>query len=416
MNRFQVHAARESRRGTTLVMILLCVFGLASLAMVALTIGLSHAKEQRGERQEIHAGYVCQAGLSQAMYQMQRGLGGSVGTRTNPTIWGASRFYVEATNVTPMITRLCATGIEDKNGASQELVVQAVPNTIWRYGLFGRETLHMDSNARVDSYNSTLGSYASQATNGSGSNTYALTNGDIGSNGDIVLDANAKVWGDAIPGPSHTATLNGNSVVTGNTLPSPALLDMPVINAPTYTSFGNLVVNSATTIPAGNRSYGTITVRQNKTLTLTGPGNIVISNLVTNSNANIIIDATNGPVTLYVLDNFILDSNSTIHSTDNKPSNVRLNLLSDNVVNPEVTVQLDVVDFNSNSSIYGTVLAPNAHILLDSNFALYGSLMARSLDVDSNSTFHFDEDLMNSTANGNPTFETLSWREIPYQH
>src|SRR5262249_52591214 len=154
-------------------------------------------------------------------------LSGAVGSKANPTTWGASRYYVTSTNVTADTTRLQATGIDDKSGASQELVVKALPNTIWRYGLFGRETLHMDSNARVDSYNSLLGSYASQATNGSGSNTYALTNGDVGSNGDITMDQNAKVWGDAIPGPSHAATISGNAFVTGNTLPSPTQLDMP---------------------------------------------------------------------------------------------------------------------------------------------------------------------------------------------
>jgi len=190
---------------------------------------------------------------------------------------------------------------------------------------------------------------------------------------------------------------------------------MPAITLPTYTNYGALP-NAMGSIPVGNRAYTTVSVKANKTLTFTGPSNIVMSSLSLNSNSEILVDATNGPVTFYVIDNFIMDSNSTIHSTDNKPSNVRINLLSDNVASPEVTVQLDTVDFNSNSSITGIIMAPNARITFDSNFALYGSLMARSIDVDSNATFHFDEDLLHSTANGVPTYETLSWREIPYQH
>jgi Tfp pilus assembly protein PilX len=407
----------RARRGSTLVMMLVCVIGLAGLAVAMLTLGLSHSKEQRGEREEIHASYVCQAGLSQAMYQLLRGQAGSVGTQANPQNWGTSSFWVAAQPVTADVTRLRATGKDNRSGASEELVVRRVVDSIWEYGLFGREGLHMDSNARVDSYDSTLGTYAMQATNGSGSDMYALANGHVGSNGDMQLDANAQVWGNATPGPGHTTTITGNAEVTGSTTPATEQLEMPALNPPTYTSYGNLSVNGAgVTIPTGNRSYGQVLVRTNKTLTLTGPATIVMSSLRMESGAQIIVDSTNGPVTIYVLDNFILDSNAVIRSTDYKPENVRINLLSDNVASPEITVQLDTVDFNSNSMVYGILFAPNARITLDSYFTLYGALMARSIDVDSNATFHFDEDLINSTANAIITFETLSWRELPYQH
>lgn len=411
----RIRLSVRARRGSTLVIMLVCVVGLAGLATAMLALGLSHSKEQRGERQEIHAGYVCQAGLSQAMYQLQRGMPGSVASKTNPQVWGTSRFWVAAQPVTVDITRLSATGTDDQSGASEELVVRAVPNTIWRFGLFGKDDFHMDSNARVDSYDSTAGTYAAQATNGSGSDVYARANGHVGTNRDLSLDANASVHGNATPGPSHTATITGNAVVTGSTAPAATQVEMPALTVPTYTNYGNLTVNPSTTIAAGNRAYGLVTVRTNKTLTLTGPSTIVMSSLVLNSSADILVDSTNGPVTIYVLDNFIMDSNTTIRSMNNKPADVRINLLSDNVASPEVTVQLDTVDFNSNSSITGIVFAPNARITFDSAFSLYGSLMARSIDVDSNSTFHFDEDLIHSTANGVPTYETLSWRELPYQ-
>ena len=407
----------RARRGSTLAMMLVIVVCLAGLSVAMLSLGLSHSKEQRGERQEIHASYVCQAGLSEAMYQLLVGQSGDVGTQANPQNWGTSSFWVDAEPVTADITRLRATGRDNLSGASEELVVRRVVDSIWQYGLFGREGLHMDSNARVDSYDSTLGTYAAQATNGSGSDMYALSNGHVGSNGDMQLDANAHVWGNATPGPGHTTTVTGNAIVEGSTTPATAQLEMPALNVPTYTSYGNLTVNGAgVTLPTGNRSYGQVLIRTNKTLTLTGPSTIVMSSLRMESGANIIVDSTNGPVTIYVLDNFILDSNAVIRSTDYKPDKVRINLLSDNVASPEISVTIDTVDFNSNSMIYGILFAPYARITLDSYFTLYGALMARSLDVDSNSTFHFDEDLIHSTANANISYETLSWREIPYQH
>ena len=251
--------------------------------------------------------------------------------------------------------------------------MRAVPNTIWRFGLFGKDDFHMDSNARVDSYDSTAGNYAAQATNGSGGDIYARANGHVGTNRDLSLDANASVHGNATPGPSHTATITGNAVVSGSTAPAATQVEMPALTVPTYTNYGNLTVNPSTTIAAGNAAYGLVTVRTNKRLTLTGPSTIVMSSLVLNSSADILVDSTNVPVTIYGLDNFIMHSNTTIHSINNKPADVRINLLSDNVASPEVTVQLDTVDFNSNSSITGIVFAPNARITFDSAFTLYGS-------------------------------------------
>ena len=406
------HRVEPRRRGAVLFVMLLAVIGMAALTAALFCMNLGFSKEQRGGQEEIRAGYVCQAGLSQAMYQLQRGVSGNVGSQANPVTWAGTQVWVQATPVTADVTRLVATGVDGIVGASQELDVRAVPNTIWRYGAFGREWLHMDSNARVDSYNSSLGPY--NATNGSGSNAYASSNGDIGSNGDITLDQNAAVWGDAIAGPSHATTVTGNATVSGSLTPSSQLVNLPAINVPSYPSNGNLSANNVT-LASGNYNYGNLTVNSSKTLTINGPANVVCSNLELRSNSQIVVNPAGGPVTFYVIDNFIMNQNTTIGSTTRSSLDVRMNLLTDNVINPEVNVQLDTVDFLSNSIVYGTILAPNGRVVLRSNFQVFGALMARSLDVNSNARFHFDEALLNATANGIPTYETLCWRELPYR-
>lgn len=405
---------KYDKRGSAMVTMAVCVAGLMGLSTAMVAISLRDAGEQGGAKASIQADYLCQAGLTQAMFQLQTGQTATLGSQQSPLDWGGGRFYVTSVDMGNGLSRLTATGLGDFAGARQELVVRAVPNTIWRFGAFGKEFLHMDSNARVDSYNSNNGNYASQATNGSGSQQYARTNGDVGSNGDVSLDQNAKVWGDAIAGMNHSATVLGNAVVWGTTGCATEDIEFPAIAVPTYTNYGNLTVNGTTTLPSSNRTYGTLRVGSNKTLTITGPANIVASNLVLNSGSKIIVNDTNGPVTFHVIDNFIMNSNSQIWPTSNKPLSVTMNLLSDNVINPEVTVQLDTVDFDSNSKIWGVVYAPNARVVLDSNFELFGSLMARSIDIDSNATFHFDEALINATATGQPTFETVCWREVPW--
>jgi hypothetical protein len=270
----------------------------------------------------------------------------------------------------------------------------------------------MDSNARVDSYNSDTSSYALQAVNGSGSDLHADSDGDVGSNGDVSLDQNAVVWGDASAGPEHTTTVLGNAVVSGSTTPMSAEVDLPAINVPSYASSGTLTVSANTTLASGNRAYSNLTVNNNKTLTINGPANVVITNLRLRSGASLNVNPTGGKVHLWVIDNFIMDSNSTMTPTDGKSKNLEINLLSDNVINPEITIQLDTVDFASNSKIVGTVYAPNAAITINSNFEIFGSMIARRIDLDSNARFHFDEALLTATATGVPTFETICWREV----
>jgi hypothetical protein len=393
-----------SQSGSMLTIVAVMLLAMAGLAVAVLRSTKASTSLQRQDRQSAHARYIAQTGLSTAMFNLQRGQSGALGSSQAPVVWDKSHYYVTQQNVTADILRLTATGLDDRAAARQELVVRQLPTTIWRFGAFGKEDLHMDSNARVDSYNSDTGTYILQDVNGSGTNTHAASNGDVGSNGDISLSQNAKVWGDATPGPSHNDTILGNAFVTGSTSSNSQAVVLPTITVPSYSSFGALTVAGTTTIPSGNRSYTNIT----------GPAKIVMSNLTLKSGAQININATNGDVELWVIDNFILNSNAQIAPTDFKSKHLRLNLLSDNVINPELNVQLDTVEFDSNSKFYGTILAPSAAITVSSNFEMFGSVVARSVDLHSNANFHFDEALLNATSSGLPTFETISWREVPY--
>lgn len=403
-----------SERGGALVSMLLVASVLAAVSVAALSTSLSGNKERQSAQEDLHARYVCQAGLSNAVYDVQRGETGNLGSEGNPVAWDGSQYYVQRTDLAGGLIQLQATGVEDRKGARMELVLREIPSTSYRYGAFGKEYFHLDSNAHVDSYDSTAGTYASQATNGSGTNTYARAEGDIGSNGSITIEQNAKVWGDAPAGPSQTTTVMGNAVCTGSTSPATSLQTLPTITVPSLTSLGNLTVNSSTTIPTGSRRYGNLTINSNKTLTITGPATIVCTNFTMSSNANFIVNATNGPVTFYVIDNFSMAQNSVMRSTTYDPHALSVNLLSDNVFNPETNVSVDSVDMLSNTKLYGTLLAPNARIVINSNFELYGSLVARSVDLHSNSFLHFDESLTVMAAAGAPDWDILSWRTLPY--
>ncbi|MFN0249128.1 MAG: collagen-binding domain-containing protein [Kofleriaceae bacterium] len=414
--RQQKQLGKASERGGALVAMVLVSAVLATVSVSVLTVSLSGKRERTGAHEDIHARYVCQAGLSAAVFDVQRGASGILGSTTEPIEWEGSKYHVQRADLAGDLIQLTATGVDDRAGARMELVMREVPSASYRYGAFGREYFHLESNAHVDSYNSQDGTYASQAVNGSGTNMYARMDGDIGSNGPITIEQNAKVWGDAPAGPGQTTTVMGNATCTGSTAPASTSQVIPTITVPSLTSLGNLTVSSNSTLPSGSRRYGNLTINNNRTWTITGPATIVCTNFTLNSNSNVIINPTGGPVTFYVLEDFVMRQNAVMRSTTYSPHDLAVNLLSDNVFNPETNVTVDEVDLMSNTKLYGTILAPDARIQINSNFELFGSLVARSVDLRSNSFLHFDESLNVMSESATPTWEILSWRTMPYSH
>src|SRR4030095_8793066 len=103
MIKTRVKRGRPDRRGTALMAMVLCVMGMAAMSMALVAVSLGDSKEQRGEKEKLRAAYVSQAGLSQAMYQLQRGLSGNVGSPQTPVNWGGSQCWVQEFYVTPSI-------------------------------------------------------------------------------------------------------------------------------------------------------------------------------------------------------------------------------------------------------------------------------------------------------------------------
>jgi hypothetical protein len=289
------------------------------------------------------------------------------------------------------------------------MVVQPSSQGFFRWAAFGDEDLHMDSNSRTDSYDSGDGDYV--AFNGSGSNAYANTEGDIGSNQSISMNSNIGVHGDANPGPGGSVT-GDFANITGNTTPMPDTIELPSIVLPFSPSASNLTVAGALTLASGNHAYATLQVDNNKTLTITGPATIVCENFKRKSGSELTVNATNGPVEFFVVNDFVLNSNTRVKSDDLEPLDVTINLMSDNILDPGIDVDFDedLVDFDSGSMMYGTIYAPSAAITIDSNFELFGSLVARRVDLDSNCRIHFDEALAEASEDSEAVYETLSWR------
>jgi len=398
----------RTKHGSAMMTVVLGASALSMLALSMMIVSLANAKEQRGAREDLNARYVAEAGLAQAVFDLANGGTGNVGTANAPTIYGRSRYFVQATDLGDGLVQLVSTGIDDRQGARLELVMRRGDETMFRWAAFGAEWINFDSNAKVDSYDSASGTYASQSTNGSGARRHAREHGHTGSNGKLTAQGNVKIWGDALGGPGDPPIVEGNATVSGTVGMQAAPMDLPPIEVPSLVSSGNLIVNSNgnRTIGPGDLRYGELHANSNSTIRVIGPARIVVDSFTLNSNSRFRVDATDGPVEVFVLDTARIDSNAQAGSTTNRPRDLSFNILSD---------PFNTVELNSNGTLYGTIYAPNGEIHISSNFKLFGSVVARRVEINSNAWIHFDEDLLDVEGEAGP-LQALAWRKLSYDH
>jgi len=278
-------------------------------------------------------------------------------------------------------------------------------------GIAGSTGVTLRGNAGIDSYRSSLGSYANQV----GANGYAGTNGNITSNGPVSLQGNSRVGGDIVT--QGTVTLRGNQSVLrdvmagGNvSMSGNSAVGGDVWTNGTFSKSGNARVNGTVSQNAGLQfspvtlpsiDPGTASTRNdNSQLTpqscldysvnppalnvigknqLTMPaGTYYLSSVNTAGNAKINIT---GAVTLYVTNSLDIHGNGFLNTSGN-PNNLKILYMGTADIN-----------WSGNSRFYGGIYAPNATIDLNGNNASYGGFVAKTVNMNGNGAIHLDEDL-----------------------
>jgi hypothetical protein len=281
-------------------------------------------------------------------------------------------------------------------------------------GLFGDVQVDALGTFFSDGFNSTKGTYASQATHtytfpGGKTFTYADTTGSIGSNGNIITNGNVTVMGNSTPGPGGTSGPGGN--VWGSTAPATSPTPLPPVtyNVPSGTpSAPNWVNNTGMTMGAagGTNTYHMSSFSPN------GKGTITI----------------NGNVTLYVDGAFSMNNQQALNITaGSKLTIYQGSGANDFTVNGQAVAGTATADrfqvysastgtfkFNGGSTVYAYVYAPQATFTNNGGNEFFGAIMAKSMKLSGTASFHYDEALSN-IATPVPDFKIVSWVEIQNQ-
>lgn len=395
--------------GSALFTAVIVTILLGTMSLLFMTVATRHQQESASTTRRMNSFYAAEAGLNVAWVELQNGGDGVVGSENTPDQLGGLAFWVEATDLGDGFVSMVSTGSDGHSESRVELVVEDQSAEISDFGIFGEREVDIASNAKIDSFDSSLGTYVSQVVG-----DHAKSNGNVGTNDDISVASNAKVWGYAQYGPNADDTISiGSSVtLTDGYGAAESEIILPSIVVPSYASSGALTVNGGTTktIGPGNLQYTSITTKSNSALTIKGPCNLVITtSALVNSNSSWTFDATDGAIVVYAVKDFELKSNSTFTTTVQDPTKLTLNLSGVHATKSSSTPK---ISFSSNSQFYGTINAPDLAVSIASNFELFGSLKAQWITLASNSRAHYDEKLATGALDAASGFELRAWRQL----
>jgi len=388
------HSDLDGRRGSTLVTVTILLGTMTVLALIFLRVGQRIGQEQGASLESTHAALLAEAGIAEAIEAVRSGGSGNVGSPDAPAYLGGGVIWVEATDLGDGRTQLDSMAMKDSGRAALRVVVEdeggggpaAVdpPNDGFIGMLFSNKHMQLDQNVTVDSYDSSLGTYVSQATNTYGGTTYAGSKGQVQGNSTIQLDNNTKVFGDVHCGPGISPALSGSAYVSGTQTPNAETITLAQIPVPVVLpSAAYAVANNQTkTINPGTYHFLGVTQGKLSTLKIVGPATLVWDAYVTGQSATLELDCTNGPITIYDTGVWSVDKNYVVKPKAGTPVNAAFLISS-----------IGTVQFDQGSKVYVGFYAPNATIQVDQGAEVWGALVADQISVDQGIHFHFDENL-----------------------
>jgi len=405
--------SRYLQRGSAAVCALLLATMLGGLAFALVQTGFASGRWHARADDSLQALEAAETGIARAEQEVQSQTDpGGDGVGTLSGTYAGSRFTVTATaDANPEYFRLVARGQHGRSQRQVEVCVRLKPTAGWGYGVFGRSSTKIGgSGTMTDSYDSRLGTYASQAVNSDAGGPYARSSGGIGSNGTIQLQG--LVHGNANAGPGLTPNLTGGGVVTGNITPLSVPMDLP---ATPYADFAaaNLINQNGTWGTTGSAIYNPVT----KNLAVSGGGSLTLSggtyffSSLSLSGGSIL--KVTGPVKIYITQVGSLGGGGIVNVTG-LPANLQIfqHPYALPVGLAPAKKLMNTLSVAGGSGAALTVYAPYTDVAVTGGGGIYGSIIADNLQAQGGSQFHYDEALGGLGGSGPPKLTRVYWRDV----
>jgi hypothetical protein len=238
-------------------------------------------------------------------------------------------------------------------GASAPFTLVVETETFFQHGVVGESSVLVD-HAQVRSYDPLLGLLG--------------LHGDVLSNGLVTVKNNGVVYGDAT---ADDFVINTGGHVVGHLHGAgPPVSFLPVAAPTGLVSLGDLRIEGPMVLGPGSYSAKKIEVRAG--------GHLQIQN-------------ADGPVTVYVSDDFLVDDGATVQTEDIDPEKFAVYVLADGTAR-----------FSDGGSFFGVVYGPSARVKVDHGGTLAGAAVGGVVEVKDDATVFYDQRLHRNDCPPNP--------------
>jgi len=409
---------RRARRGGALVVSLMVVVVVASFGAAFIRFTSAVTRRQAYSADVKRALNLAEAGLAEAAFAIAQGKSGNVGREELPASFGKGVFWVEATPRDDGRIALVSNGLCGTGRFSIAALMQRRANPVASLGVFSDASMLVGAGVLLDGYDSREGTYESQVDASTGTTGRGAS---VNSNGGVVLErlgrgpgaaAPTTVFGDARPGPEGTVTLDPGMMVTGCTTPRDERVPLPAVQAPTIRSDGELraEASGAPLVLTGSLAYDGLRVSRGAHVVVRGPTELLVGAFVLERGAELEIDTTDGPVTIYCTERLRFRSGSTLSSTTRDPLETALLLHTphdgpdDAGSQGERTIQLE-----SSGEFFGFLYAPENALRLPAGLRVFGAVAASELVIEDGARITFDLAMTESSIGGAATPQMVSW-------
>lgn len=290
------------------------------------------------------------------------------------------------------------------NNAAAVIKITFERESALNYGVFGDEEIEIKNSANIYSYN--------HNTTPDPTPSDSTGEADIGSNHELEIKSDAFIDGDAALGDDGAGTEATIEIKTGATITGDSGVDVDRIDpdplgvvggeyATKFTTYSSSNDNNLASSPDDDLSDNEIYLDGGESMTLNGQSggaNYYLEEINLKNNATLSIDASAGPVNVFLTGKLEAKSGSNINISG-APSDFSI-----------YSNSTDNVEFKNSSAFKGFIYAPYAEVEMKNSSKVYGAIWGKEVETKSSANIYFDTSLKDKIPSND--LSLVAWRDV----
>ncbi|HEX9779869.1 MAG TPA: hypothetical protein VGB20_01495 [bacterium] len=368
---------RRNRRGSLYIISYVFISMLSLAVAVGLQRGATDLRAAERQVELLQSFYLAEAAVDQALANIRAGTADSIQATALLTGTYAAVITSPSANTYEIIGQGTRSSIVQ---SSVEMIAELGVTPLFPNGVFGDTSVNLDADATIDSFDSTLGNYASQTPGSDGNLGTNSTEDDA-----VVLNSGAMIAGQVVVGAGasdpaavvedHGATITASPAIVAQSEP----MEMPAVTSPGGSCAAETLANSEVlTLYEALSPYCFTSLLLKNSASIEVVGSVIVYAESFDAQNSAQVNASGSPTQLVLL----------------------------------ITTDAPVNLFNSGGFV-GAIYAPQSNVELKNGVELFGAITAESVDMKNSSFVHYDTAL----AGVNPVdpdldMSVLSWRDL----